>query len=518
MFGPLPDHPKWMYGGCVTDDGEYLLITVSGIFSFLPHTHTHMHMPRDFLAWTYKHKNICSESTAPVNRLFYRKLNRAPSSVSSLFAGETVKLIDNFDASYEYVANIGSKFWFNTNLHAPKSKIITHDLNDPLPADFKFKVVIPESKDVLSWLTCCNNTTTLVCVYLHDVAEIMILYDMDGKHLRNVDMPVAGAIQSFSGKSKATHFFFKFTSFTYPGTVFRCDPASGAMQTWWATSVSGFDASLYTVTQVFYPSKDGTRIPMFIMHHRDVERDGSNLCFLYGYGGFSISLTPSYSALRLVLLQNYRAVVAIPNLRGGAEYGEDWHNAGTLDKKQNVFDDFIAAAEYLVANKYTCTSKLAINGGSNGGLLVGACLNQRPDLYACCVADVGVLDMLRFHKFTIGHFWCSDYGNAEKSEAEFKYLHAYSPLHNIRTNAAYPSCLITTSDHDDRVVPLHSHKFTAQLQHTVGSHPLQRRPLLARIEVKAGHGAGKPTTKILDEKADVYAFIAHECGCKYRNE
>jgi len=311
------------------------------------------------------------------------------------------------------------------------------------------------------------------------------------------------------------HFFFKFVSFVYPGTIFSYDVSTQQMKVFRETQVPGFDPNNFNVNQVFYRSVDDTKVPMYIISKKDAVLDGNLPTFLYGYGGFNISLNPSFSVSRLLFVQHFNGIVAVPNLRGGGEYGGDWHKAGQRNNKQNVFNDFISAAQYLIHNKYTNPSKIFINGGSNGGLLVGACINQRPDLFGCAVASVGVMDMLHFHKFTIGHAWCSDYGCADIKE-EFDALYAYSPLHNVRKGKPYPATLLTTADHDDRVVPLHSFKLISELQYQLGNETQQKQPLLIRIETKAGHGAGKPLSKTIEELADVFAFVGKTLGLTWK--
>jgi prolyl oligopeptidase len=329
------------------------------------------------------------------------------------------------------------------------------------------------------------------------------IFGRDGALVREVDLPGIGSAGGFAGKRSDTETFYSFTSFTTPGTVYRYDMITGESTVFRQPKMK-FDPAQFETKQIFYTSKDGTRVPMFITHRKGLKLNGRNPTYLYGYGGFNISLTPSFSASLMAWLE-MGGVYAMPNLRGGGEYGETWHEAGRKLKKQNVFDDFIAAAEWLIANRYTAPDKLAIGGGSNGGLLVGACMIQRPELFAAALPAVGVMDMLRFHKFTIGWAWTSDYGSAENPE-EFKALHAYSPLHNLKAGTAYPATLVTTADHDDRVVPAHSFKFAAALQEAHGG----EKPVLIRIETKAGHGAGKPTSKIIEETADRWAFLVRE--------
>ena len=328
---------------------------------------------------------------------------------------------------------------------------------------------------------------------------------MDGKFVRNVELPGIGSAGGFGGRREDSETFYTYSSFNAPPTIYRYDMKTGESEIFRESKVK-FNPADFEVKQVKYPSKDGTMIPMFIVHKKGIKFDGKNPTLLYGYGGFNVSLSPGFSVSRLVWMEN-GGVFAMPNLRGGGEYGEAWHEAGTKLKKQNVFDDFISAAEYLIKNKYTSSKKLAISGGSNGGLLVGAVLNQRPELFGAALPAVGVMDMLRFQKFTIGWAWASDYGTV-KNEAEFRALYAYSPLHNIKKGTKYPPTLVTTADHDDRVVPAHSFKYAATLQEMQGG----KAPVLIRIETKAGHGAGKPTAKIIQEAADVYGFLMKNLG------
>jgi prolyl oligopeptidase len=344
-----------------------------------------------------------------------------------------------------------------------------------------------------------------VLSYMEDAKSAVRVFDLEGKPVREIELPGIGTAAGFSGKQKDTETFYAFTSFTSPAVIYHYDLKSGESTVFRSPSVK-FDPSRYETRQVFYKSKDGTKVPMFIVQKKGADWNGENPTLLYGYGGFNISLTPAFSASTMVWLE-MGGVYAQPNLRGGGEYGEEWHQAGTKLHKQNVFDDFISAAQWLIDNHVTRSSKLAISGGSNGGLLVGACLTQRPDLFGAALPAVGVMDMLRFHKFTIGWAWTSDYGSADDPE-QFKALYAYSPLHNIHPGTKYPATLVTTADHDDRVVPAHSFKFTATLQAAQAGD----KPVLIRIETKAGHGAGKPTSKIIEEAADRYAFLVKNLG------
>jgi prolyl oligopeptidase len=373
---------------------------------------------------------------------------------------------------------------------------------DVADKDLKWTEIIPQAAETLGGVDFINNQ--FVGNYLKDAYTQFRIYDINGKFVRNVELPGIGSAGGFGGKRFDTETFYTYSSFNAPPTIYRYDMKTGKSEIFRKADVK-FNPADYEVKQVFYNSKDGTRVPMFIVHKKGLKLDGNNPTLLYGYGGFNVNMTPGFSVARLIWLEN-GGVWAMPNLRGGGEYGEEWHSAGTKLKKQNVFDDFIAAAEYLIKEKYTQPSKLAISGGSNGGLLVGAVLNQRPDLFGAALPAVGVMDMLRFHRFTIGRAWTSDYGSAENPE-EFKALYAYSPLHNIK-KIKYPAVLVTTADHDDRVVPAHSFKYAATLQEMQAGDA----PVLIRIETKAGHGAGKPTAKIIEEQADIYGFLMKNLG------
>ncbi len=457
-----PDQPDWGMNAEVTDDGRYAVLTV----------------------WL---------GTDRRNRVYFRDLKgpRHPK-----ITGEVVRLLDDFDASYAFVGNDGPVFYFLTDLDAPRKRVIAIDTRHPERG--RWREVIPQGQDVLEGVQIIHDT--FVANYMHDASSRLRLFALDGRMLKDLELPTLGSIGSISGERKDDEMFYAFTSFLYPTTIFRYDFKSGATSVFKAPTID-FDPSRYETKQVFYTSKDGTRVPMFITYKKGLTLDGSNPTYLYGYGGFNISLTPSFSVAMLVWLE-MGGVYAVPNLRGGGEYGEEWHQGGMHEKKQNVFDDFIAAAEYLIAQRYTSPAKLAIAGGSNGGLLVGAAMTQRPELFGAALPAVGVMDMLRFHKFTIGWAWVTDYGSAD-SAAQFPYLYKYSPLHNIRAGTRYPATLVTTADHDDRVVPGHSFKFTAMLQAAQAG----PQPVLIEIETKAGHGAGKPTSKLIEEQADRFAFL-----------
>jgi len=462
-----PDQPDWGMNAEVTDDGRYAVLTV----------------------WL---------GTDRRNRVYYRDLKdpRHPR-----ITGEVVRLLDDFDASYAFVGNDGPVFYFLTDLDAPRKRVIAIDTRHPERG--RWRELIPQGQDVLEGVQIIHDT--FVANYMHDASSRLRLFALDGRMLKDLELPTLGSIGSISGERKDDEMFYAFTSFLYPTTIFRYDFKSGATSVFKAPTID-FDPSRYETKQVFYTSKDGTRVPMFITYKKGLTLDGSNPTYLYGYGGFNISLTPSFSVAMLVWLE-MGGVYAVPNLRGGGEYGEEWHQGGMHEKKQNVFDDFIAAAEYLMAQRYTSPAKLAIAGGSNGGLLVGAAMTQRPELFGAALPAVGVMDMLRFHKFTIGWAWVTDYGSAD-SAAQFPYLYKYSPLHNIRAGTRYPATLVTTADHDDRVVPGHSFKFTATLQAAQAG----PQPVLIEIETKAGHGAGKPTSKLIEEQGDRMAFLVKNLG------
>ncbi|MEJ5225239.1 MAG: prolyl oligopeptidase family serine peptidase, partial [Anaerolineales bacterium] len=456
-----PDQPEWGFGAHVTDDGRYLTLNV----------------------W---------QGTDTRNRFFYKDLTN-----DSGF----VELIPNLEAAYELIGNDGPRLYFRTDLDAPRGRVIAIDLTRPEKEHWQ--TLIPQSGDVLEAVTLINDQ--FICITMHDAHEKLLRFGLDGAPLGEIALPTLGSVtygyaSTLAGKRTDREMFYLFHSFAYPMTVFRYDFQTDRSEVIFTPSIN-FDFSAYQTEQVFYPSKDGTRIPMFLVHKKDWQRNGQNPTLLYGYGGFNISLTPAFAIPRLAWLE-LGGVYAVANLRGGGEYGEAWHKAGTLHNKQNVFDDFIAAAEWLIRENITSTPKLAIEGRSNGGLLVGACMTQRPDLYGACLPAVGVMDMLRFHKFTIGWAWVSDYGSSDNPE-EFQTLYTYSPYHNLRPGTRYPATLVTTGDHDDRVVPGHSFKFAARLQECQAGDA----PVLIRIQTKAGHGAGKPTAILIEEWADIYAFL-----------
>lgn len=445
------------------------------------------------------------------------------------------KLVDTMDASFDYLLNEGNEFYFQTNRNAPRERIVKTDIStnkEKSTTEWMEVIPEPEGSAVLESAIPVGNNSILVKI-LQDVKNVLHLYTIDGVYKSTIPQPSVGTVM-VQAKRFEDEFFFKFTSFLYPGSIFRHSltaaesPTNNPPEIYRESQIKNFDASLYETKQIFYESKDGTKIPMFLIGKAGLVPSGTSPVYLYGYGGFNISIKPSFSVFRLVFVQHFGGLLAFPGLRGGSEYGEEWHQMGTFAKKQNVFDDFQCAAEYLIKEKYTVPSKIAVHGGSNGGLLVGACANQRPDLFGCAVAAVGVMDMLRFHKFTCGAGWRSDYGDPDIKE-QFEYILKYSPVHNvpvssdngtnddaiITTSSCYPNVLLTTGDHDDRVVPLHSYKYIAQLQHSLGHLGVSNTPLLIRIETKAGHGAGKPTSKVIQEYADVYAFIAWSLGEKF---
>lgn len=461
-----PDQPDWGLYGSVTEDGQYLIIRIT-------------------------------QGTDPRNRIYYKDLSRANSRV--------LPLMDAFDASYNFITNEGSVFYFRTNNDAPKHRVIAVDVNRPQPSNWT--TVIPERESVLNGISVVANR--FVANYLTDARSEIFVYAMDGSLEKEIELPTIGTASGFSGRKQDTEMFYSFASFNYPSTIFRYDFATGESTVFRSSEVD-FNPDDFETKQVFYESKDGTKIPMFITHKKGLKLDGTNPTYLYGYGGFNISMTPSFSVGNIVWLEQ-GGIYAMPNIRGGGEYGREWHLAGTKERKQNVFDDFIAAGEFLISEGYTSPAKLAIGGGSNGGLLVAASMLQRPDLFAAAIPAVGVLDMLRYHKFTIGWAWASDYGTSEDPEG-FDYLFAYSPLHNVQDGIRYPSTLITTADRDDRVVPAHSFKFAAELQEKHGGN----NPVLIRIETNAGHGAGKPTSMVIEELADRWAFLAKELGLRIR--
>ncbi len=459
-----PDQPDWGFSGGVTDDGNWLVV--------------------------YQ-----SQGTERKNRLFLKDLRLPGSRVEPLF--------DKYDGSYSVLGNDGDIFYVLTDFGAPRHRIVAVDRKDPKPESWK--PIIPEGqgRDVLAGANLLGNT--LAVTWKIDALNTVKFYDLKGKFLKEIKMDGVGSLSGFGGRRKDTDVFYSFTSFNQPPTLYRYDLKKGKSSVFRQPKVD-IVPSDYEVKEVFYPSKDGTKVPMFIAHKKGLKLDGTNPTLLYGYGGFNVSQAPNYTPQNQVWME-MGGVYALACLGGGSEYGKDWWEAGKREKKQNVFDDFIAAGEWLIASKYTATPKLAIFGGSNGGLLVGACLNQRPDLFGAAIPAVGVMDMLRYHKFTIGWMWKSDYMSSDSKEG-FDNLIKYSPLHTIKPGVKYPPTLVTTGDHDDRVVPAHSHKYTATLQAAQAG----PAPILTRIETDAGHGAGKPTAKQIAERTDMWAFLVKSLG------
>ena len=452
-----PEHKERVYSPSVTEDGELLMLFVF-------------------------------EGSANTNRVYYRPLGND---------GDFVRLLDENDARYLLVEKEGNRLFFQTDLDAPNLRIIAIDTTQP--ARENWDTIIPEGDDPIAFAKMVNHY--LVIVTLHNAHHHINIYDLNGNHLRGLPLPGIGSVNGISGRNKDTEMFINFQSYLYPPTILRYDFETDTLSEWFAPQIN-IDRSRYTTRQVWYESKDGTRVSMFLTHRNDIQQDGSNPTLLYGYGGFNNPLTPGYAPHILNWLE-MGGIFAVANLRGGSEYGEDWHKAGMLENKQNVFDDFIAAAEYLINEGYTRREKLAIMGRSNGGLLVAACMVQRPDLFGAVICIVPVTDMLRFHKFTAGRFWTAEYGNAEENADHFAFMRAYSPLHNVKNGETYPSILITSADKDDRVVPLHAMKFTAALQAADSG----TNPILLRMDVNTGHSLGKPVSRWIDEWTDIYAFL-----------
>ncbi|MEX6686780.1 prolyl oligopeptidase family serine peptidase [Danxiaibacter flavus] len=458
--------PRRYIGGYVTEDQHFLVITASNA--------------------TYG------------NELYIKDLSKRDAPI--------VPVVTGFDNEQHVAYAQNGELFIVTNLNAPNRKLVITDA--ATPTSDHWKDLIPETKFPLSISTCGKK---LFAQYLKDAVSEIVQYDLSGKKEHTIALPGLGSAGGFSGKETEKEVYYSFTSYIYPYTLFKYDIATGKSELYKKPAVQ-FNPDNFESKQVFYTSKDGTKIPMIITHKKGIQLNGHNPLMLYGYGGFNISLTPGFSVSNLVFMEN-GGIYAVPNLRGGGEYGDDWHKAGTKLQKQNVFDDFIAAAEYLIKEKYTSKDYLAISGGSNGGLLVGACMTQRPDLYKVCFPAVGVMDMLRYHKFTAGAGWSYDYGTADDNKEMFEYLHKYSPVHAINKGTCYPATMVTTADHDDRVVPAHSFKFAATLQAAQSCN----NPVIIRIESKAGHGAGKPTSKIIEEQADKWAFMLYNMGVSYSN-
>ncbi|MEM6431171.1 MAG: prolyl oligopeptidase family serine peptidase, partial [Deinococcota bacterium] len=460
-----PDEPEWGFGAYVTRDSKYLLLYVN-------------------------------KGTDPRNLLFYQPLTADQIARADQFK----PIADKFVANYTFVGHDDANFYIQTDENAPKSKLMAFDTEAQ-----SWQTILAEEDRVLddvSHVTGNGVEAEFIAHYLEDASSRLERYSLAGQKLADINLPTLGSVTTVNTEPGEPNIYYGFTSYLYPPTSYRYDLQTGDSTEVFRQEVK-FDTSSNVTQQLFATSKDGTRVPMFVTHKRDLELDGSNPTLLYGYGGFNISLLPGFSVSRLAWLER-GGVLSVANLRGGGEYGETWHQAGTKDNKQNVFDDFIACAEHLIAEKITSPAKLAIQGGSNGGLLVGAVMIQRPELFGAALPAVGVMDMLRFHKFTIGWAWVSDYGSADDTN-DFPALYAYSPLHNLKSGEHYPATLITTADHDDRVVPAHSFKFAATLQ----EHHAGDAPVLIRIQTNAGHGAGKPTKFIIEEQADVWAFLLH---------
>ncbi len=456
-------NPDWGFSPNVTEDGKYLVITV----------------------W---------KGTDDRYRVMYKSLEDANSPI--------VDLIDDFENEFTFIGNEGPVFFFKSDFNAPKKSILKIDTTKPEQENWQ--VIVPESAEAMVGAGMVGDY--IIAEYLNDAKTQVKLFDLAGTFVREVGFPGIGSASGFTGKRSHDETFYSFSSFNLPPSIFHYDLATGESRLMRQAKVD-FNPDDFEVKQVFFTSKDGTKVPMFIAHKKGIELNGKNPTLLYGYGGFNISLTPGFSISRLQWME-MGGVFAMPNLRGGGEYGKEWHKAGTTTQKQNVFDDFIAAAEWLIANNYTSSEHLGIQGGSNGGLLVGACMTQRPDLFGACLPAVGVMDMLKFQNWTAGRFWVDDYGSSTNSDEEFRALRAYSPYHNIAMGVEYPPTMITTADTDDRVVPGHSFKFAARLQEAQAG----PNPTLIRIETKAGHGAGKPTVKIIEEVADQWAFLAKHLG------
>ena len=463
IFGGTPAEKYRYVSGTVSNDGKYLFISVANATSG--------------------------------NKLFVKDLSNPKSSL--------VTITNNFDGDTGFVNNQGTTLFLETNINAPNGRLVKVDFKNPQPEHWQD--VIPETKNVLSITTAGKY---LFAKYMVDALSQVKQYDYEGKLIREVKLPSIGSAGGFYAKKDETHTYFSFTNYAYPTQIYKMDLATGATELYWKPAIA-FDATHYESKQVFYTSKDGTKIPMMITYKKGIKLNGKNPTLLYGYGGFNVSLMPTFSVANAVWLE-LGGVYAVPNLRGGGEYGKQWHDAGTKMQKQNVFDDFISAAEYLIKEKYTSAQYLAIKGGSNGGLLVGATMLQRPDLFKVALPAVGVLDMLRYHTFTAGAGWAYDYGTSDDSKEMFEYLKAYSPLHNVKQGVAYPATLITTGDHDDRVVPAHSFKFAAELQ----AKQTGNNPILIRIETNAGHGAGTPVSKTIEQNADLQAFTLWNMGIK----
>ncbi|MGN0022298.1 MAG: prolyl oligopeptidase family protein [Sphingobacterium hotanense] len=465
VFGG-PTMPRRYVGGYLTEDERFLVVTAA--------------------------------NTTSGNELYVKDLTNPTAAF--------VTVVDNMEKNHTILDNDGSKLLIYTELDAPNGRVVQTEVANPTPSTWKN--LIPETENVLSASLAGDK---IFATYLKDAISQVKQFDKAGKLEREIELPGIGTASGFGGKKTDKELYYSFTNYVNPGTIYKYDIASGKSEVYKKPAIK-FDLANYESKQVFYTSKDGTKVPMIITYKKGIKLDGTNPTMLYAYGGFNISLTPSFSTSTLILLEQ-GGVYAVANLRGGGEYGETWHVAGTKLNKQNVFDDFIAAAEYLIAEKYTSSDHLAIAGGSNGGLLVGACMTQRPDLYKVAFPAVGVLDMLRYHKFTAGAGWAFDYGTADDSAEMFNYLYKYSPYHALKPNTAYPATMVTTADHDDRVVPAHSFKFAARLQ----EYNTGKNPVLIRIDTKAGHGAGKSTEMVIAEQTDKWAFMFQNMNLKYKD-
>ncbi|WP_394227998.1 prolyl oligopeptidase family serine peptidase [Pseudoalteromonas spongiae] len=463
VFGGTDAQKHRYVGGYVTEDDKYLLISAA-------------------------------VSTSG-NKLFIKDLSKPNSKLETI--------LDHTNSDTQVIENEGSKLYLVTNLDAPNKRIVTVDAAKPTPANWKD--LIPETENVLNVST---GGGYIFARYMVDAISKVQQYDKSGKLVRDIELPGVGTAGGFGGEKEDKELYYSFTNYKTPGTTFKFNVETGKSEVY-RKSGADFDPEQFESKQVFYKSKDGTEVPMILTYKKGLKLDGSNPTILYGYGGFNVSLTPRFSPTRAAWLEQ-GGIYAVANLRGGGEYGKKWHKAGTQLQKQNVFDDFIAAAEYLIAENYTSSEKLAVNGGSNGGLLVGAVMTQRPELFKVALPAVGVLDMLRYHTFTAGAGWAYDYGTAEQSKEMFEYLKAYSPVHNVKEGVEYPATMVTTGDHDDRVVPAHSFKFAAELQDKQAG----ANPTLIRIETNAGHGAGTPTSKIIEQYADIYGFTLYNMGVK----
>ena len=461
VFGATAAQKHRYVGGSLTEDDRYLIISAS--------------------------------TSTSGNKLFIQDLTKKNSAL--------IPVINNFDSDTYVIDNRGTKLYLVTNLDAPNQKIVTVDAADPSPKNWKD--FIPETLHVLS---ASSGGGYFFAEYMVDAVSKILQYDFEGNKIREVVLPGVGNAGGFGGKKDAVIDYFSFTNYNTPSSIYKFNNKTGESELYWRPEID-FNSNDYESKQVFYSSKDGTKVPMIITHKKGIKLDGKNPTILYGYGGFNVSLNPRFSITNAIWMEQ-GGIYAVPNLRGGGEYGKKWHDAGTQMNKQNVFDDFIAAAEYLIENNYTSSEYLAIRGGSNGGLLVGATMTQRPDLMQVALPAVGVLDMLRYHTFTAGAGWAYDYGTAEQSEEMFNYLKGYSPVHNVKKGVAYPATLITTGDHDDRVVPAHSFKFAAELQ----DKQTGQNPVLIRIETNAGHGAGTPVAKTIEQYADIFGFTLYNMG------